>query len=134
ERVTRLTASLFMLVLSAGEVGAQAQMIDDFESLGPWTAQPSEGVTATIVSTPGVRGRAMRIDFDFHGGSGYALVRRRIDLTLPANYVFAFQLRGNGPPNNLEFKLVDRTGDNVWWSNQRDFEFPREWTRLTRRT
>jgi hypothetical protein len=32
--------------------------------------------------------------------------------------------------NNLEFKLVDSTGDNVWWRNQRNFEFPDRWKRV----
>ena len=35
--------------------------------------------------------------------------------------------------NNLEFKLVDANGDNVWWVNRRRFEFPREWTGQTLR-
>ncbi|HSN89510.1 MAG TPA: discoidin domain-containing protein, partial [Thermoanaerobaculia bacterium] len=34
------------------------------------------------------------------------------------------------PVNNLEFKLVDPSGDNVWWVNRRNFEFPREWTQI----
>ena len=29
--------------------------------------------------------------------------------------------------NNLEFKLIDPSGQNVWWVNRRNFEFPREW-------
>ena len=30
-----------------------------------------------------------------------------------------FRLRGDLPPNNLEFKLVDESGENVWWVNRR---------------
>ena len=111
----------------------QTRVLDDFEQISTWTAHPSEGVSVTLHLDAGVRGRALRIDFDFHGGSGYALVRRRLDLDLPPNYAFGLYLRGESPNNNLEFKLVDSTGDNVWWSNQRDFEFPARWTKITRR-
>ncbi len=38
-----------------------------------------------------------------------------------------FRIRGEAPPNHLEFKLIDASGENVWWSVRRDVEFPREW-------
>jgi hypothetical protein len=40
-------------------------------------------------------------------------------------------VRGEAPSNNFEFKLVDASGDNVWWLNQRNFEFPETWTKIT---
>jgi hypothetical protein len=51
---------------------------------------------------------------------------------MPANYQFSFSVRGDSPANTLEFKLVDTTGANVWWSNNPDFDFPREWRTITR--
>src|SRR6185295_1168443 len=30
----------------------------------------------------------------------------------------------------LEFKLIDASGDSVWWSVRRDFTFPRDWRRI----
>jgi len=42
----------------------------------------------------------------------------------PANYEITFRLRAQAPVNNLELKLIDATGDNVWWLNRRDFTFP----------
>jgi hypothetical protein len=36
-------------------------------------------------------------------------------------------LRADAPVNNFEVKLVDASGDNVWWFQRRDFEFPSEW-------
>ena len=41
-------------------------------------------------------------------------------------------MRGVAPTNTLEFKLVDPTGANVWWSNNRYFAFPREWRTVAR--
>src|SRR6185295_9399733 len=35
------------------------------------------------------------------------------------------------PVNNLELKLIDATGDNVWWINRRDFQYPRTWTEVS---
>src|SRR4029079_3337305 len=31
-------------------------------------------------------------------------------------------------PQTLEFKLLDPSGENVWWSVRRPFEFPRDFT------
>ncbi len=72
----------------------------------------------------------MRLDFSLQGGS-YVIARRALPLTLPANYAFSFRIRGDGPPNNLEFKLIDSSGDNVWWRNQRNFVFSKEWRTVT---
>ncbi|MGK2935704.1 MAG: discoidin domain-containing protein, partial [Gemmatimonadaceae bacterium] len=108
-------------------------VIDAFESVSQWTAIPADGVEITIHPDSGVRGRSMRLDFDFHGHGGYAVVRRAVSLSLPVNYEFSFAIRGDAPVNTLEFKLADSTGDNVWWSNTPDFVFPREWTVVTRK-
>ena len=67
---------------------------------------------------------ALRLDFDFHGHGGYADRAQGVRLALPANYAFSFRIRGDAPPNNLEFKLIDSSGDNVWWMQRRDFVFP----------
>ncbi|HEU4452144.1 MAG TPA: discoidin domain-containing protein [Longimicrobium sp.] len=109
----------------------QAWMLDGFETVDQWTAMPATGVSLDIAADPdGHAGRAMRLDFDFHGGGGYAVARRAIDIDLPDNYEFSFWVRGSTPPQTLEFKLVDPSGDNVWWVNRRDFVFPDGWTRV----
>jgi hypothetical protein len=75
--------------------------------------------------------RALRFDFQFAGGGGYAVARREVDLALPENYAFTFRIRGEASPNNLEFKLIDSTGANVWWCNRRNVAFPRAWETFT---
>jgi hypothetical protein len=35
--------------------------------------------------------------------------------------------RERPPVNTLQFKLIDASGENVWWLNQPDFSFPRDW-------
>ena len=107
------------------------RVLDDFSTVAGWTAHPSDGTSLTIASDSGVRGRAMRLDFDFRGGGGYVIARKEIPITYPGNYEISFRVRGAAPPNNLEVKLVDRSGDNVWWVNRRDFAFPRSWSTVT---
>jgi hypothetical protein len=105
-------------------------LLDDFENVSGWKAAPSEGVSLKLSQDEGVKGRALRLDFDFHGGAGYAVARKELPFKLPDNYEISFRLRGEAPVNNLEFKLIDATGDNVWWVNRRSFAFPREWTEI----
>src|SRR5260370_6171819 len=110
---------------------AHAQLIDNFESISAWTARPSDGVTLAISQDEGRSAHAMRLDFDFHGHAGYAIARRNVDLDLPPNYEITFRIRADAPVNNLEIKLIDATGENVWWMNRRDFEFPRQWREIS---
>jgi len=39
-------------------------------------------------------------------------------------------VRGDAPVNDLEFKLIDASGENVWWVNYRNFVFPHEWQQV----
>ena len=108
----------------------QTRVLDDFESVAGWTAHPSEGVELRISQDSGFAGRAMRLDFDFRGGAGYAIARRSVPIDLPQNWEFAWRMRADAPVNDLEFKLIDPSGENVWWMNRRRFEYPREWQRI----
>ena len=118
----------------AAESARAARTIDDFEDLSKWSVHPAEGVEAAIASDSGVHGRALRLDVRFTRGTGYAVVRRSLDLDLPPDYVFRFALRGALPPNHLEFKLADSSGANVWWQVRRDLAFPRAWSAMTTRS
>ena len=77
-----------------------------------------------------MHGGALKLDFDFKKTAGYAYVRRELPLDLPENFELTFNLRASAPVNNLEVKLTDASGDNVWWFDRRDFEFPRDWQRI----
>jgi hypothetical protein len=118
-----------MLALAAAAAGAQSpRALDDFGSVAGWAAVPSDGVSLRITSDSGYRGRSMRLDFDFHGGGGYAIARKELAFDLPENYELTFRLRGDARPQNLELKLLaDARGENVWWVNRRDVQFTREW-------
>ncbi len=107
------------------------RLLDGFDDLSAWKAMASDGVTSSIHPVDGVEGRAMRLDFDFAGTAGYAIARRALPLDVPPNYEISFQLRADAPMNDLEVKLVDASGDNVWWFTRRDFTFPGTWQRIT---
>src|SRR5207253_5851961 len=85
------------------------------------------GATLALTSAEGIHGRALRLDFDFDGRAGWAAARRELPIDLPENYELAFAIRGDAPANDLEVKLIDSSGENVWWAVRRDFAPPRAW-------
>ncbi|HEX3122034.1 MAG TPA: discoidin domain-containing protein [Rhodanobacteraceae bacterium] len=129
---------LFFLLLPGSLTGhafAASRVLDNFDDLKPWTAQHTDDVTATLHSVDGKVGKALRLQFDFtdaHGNpiNGYATARRALPLVLPDNYELSFWIRGQAPVNTLQFKLVDASGENVWWLNRPDFTFPRDWHQI----
>ncbi|MBX7133707.1 MAG: hypothetical protein K1X67_13625 [Fimbriimonadaceae bacterium] len=108
-------------------------LLDGFEDLSIWRPIHSEGAGVKLSLDKGVNGEALRIDYDFKGGGGYVIAERKVDLVFPENYTFRYQVRAEGPRNNLEFKLSDASGDNVWWQNRINFQFPVSWQALTSR-
>nr|MEE4269543.1 discoidin domain-containing protein [Candidatus Krumholzibacteria bacterium] len=106
----------FLLILLAAGCGGGPVPLGEPRS---WQAFPADGVQLDLSDDAG----ALRLDFNFSGG-GYAIARREVDLDLPPNYEFRFRVRGDAPPNHLEFKLVDDSGENVWWHVRRDVNWP----------
>jgi len=119
---TRL-ATFLLLFLAAN---LSAAVIDDLDDVSKWIAAPSDGVSLNLIEDHG----AMRMDFDFRGHGGWAAARRAVNLDLPDNYRFAFRLRGETPPNTLEIKFIDPSGENVWWVRRVAWEFPRAWSEV----
>lgn len=110
-----------------------ARTLDAFEDLSPWRATGSERVNAALRSATGSDGKtgtALRLDFDLGGTSGYAIARRDLPLDLSDDFELSFDLRGEVPINNFELKLIDATGENVWWYRRANYEFPVSWRRI----
>ena len=122
--------ALVLLVLAAVSVQAQPRVLDRFEQLDPWKAGASDGVKASLHLVQEARGNAMRLDFDLSGTAGYALAARALPLDLPANYEITFDLRADAPVNDFQVKLVDESGENVWWFRRQNFAFPRQWQQV----
>ena len=121
-------------VAPAAQTSVPTIVLDSFDSVTQWTATPADGVEISVhPDSNGAHGKAMRVDFDFHGHGGYAVIHRPLNLTLPPNYEFSFAIKGDAPTNTLEFKLIDSTAENVWWSNNPNFVFPKDWKTITRK-
>ncbi|HSK19136.1 MAG TPA: discoidin domain-containing protein [Longimicrobiales bacterium] len=110
---------------------AAPHVIDAFDDVSAWSVAPATGVHMELSADSGVSGGGLRVDFDFRGGGGWAAFRRDVRVRLPENYEIGFWLRGDAPPNTLELKLIDATGENVWWVNRPRFEFNGDWRRVT---
>jgi hypothetical protein len=103
------------------------QVIDDFSAAEAWTATGTDEVGAGLRWVDGPGGKALCLDYDFSRASGFATARRVLPLQLPADYEFRFSLRGEGGPNHLQFKLVDASGENVWWVSRPEFSPSDDW-------
>ncbi len=129
-------AGTALLLCIAGSPPAMAapQVLDGFEDPAPWRVVVSDQVSGSIRRVEGVQGGALCLDYDFNGVSGYAGIQRDLPLEYPENYRFSFRMRGDSPANDLQFKLVDASGDNVWWVNRPRYGFPTGWTEVRYRT
>lgn len=67
---------------------------------------------------------ALRMDFNFNGGGGFVVARKVVRRAMPEAFAIRFTIRGKGPLNHLELKLVDGTGKNVWRWQRKDFRLP----------
>lgn len=137
-------------VCAAGQsVGAQTESVRGLSEHAGWTAVTSEGVQLKI-GRDAVMPSALRLDYDFQRGSGYAIARLALPKgeRLPFGENFRFDLRVRGETvgkngavkpitgNTLEFKLIDGADENVWWVNKPKFTFPARttdpsWAELT---
>ena len=111
-------------------MSAEPVALDEFEAPGAWAAEASDGVHASARWVPGLAGQALRLDFDFQGHGGHTGVRRALPLRLPDNYELSFYVRGDAAANDLQFKLVDASGDNVWWYRQPKLALSPSWQRV----
>ncbi len=85
----------------------------------------SDGVNLNLSTEKGFTGNAIRFDYDFTRGTGYGGIQKLFPVDLPDNYEFTFYLKAESPANNFEIKFIDSTGNNVWWVNNRNYDFPR---------
>jgi len=104
-----------------------ARLLDDLSNVSAWSVGASDDVRAHMRSE---RDGSLCMDFDFGGVSGYAVLRRDLALELPPDYTFRVRVKGSGPANDLQFKLLDASGENVWWATRPGLVFPAQATDL----
>ena len=89
------------------------------------------GEAQLALSSASAGGRpALRLDFDFKGGTGFVVARCPVQHEVCEDYTVTFRLRGVGRTNNLELKLVDSIGQNVWRHVQGNLQPPARWKRF----
>ena len=109
---------------------AQDHLLDDFENPAAWTISATDHAKATLRATDRQQGKALCIDYDFGSVTGYVAAKRPLPITYPARYEFTLDVRGESLPNAFQFKLVDASGENVWWGQKPEYRFPAEWQAL----
>ncbi|MES2347238.1 MAG: discoidin domain-containing protein [Pseudomonadota bacterium] len=122
-KAIRILLALLAVVALAAGARENVRTLDDFSNVDLWQAQASDGVQSHASAADG----GLRLGFDFAGKGGYAFVRRSLPLDLPDNYEISFYVRADAPANHFEFKLTDASGDNVWWFQQQNYVFPKQW-------
>ncbi len=121
-RVVALLLAVAPLGPAARAAGLRHETLDDFRDAEAWTASASDQVHAALRRD---RDGGLCLDADFAGVSGYAVMRRQLPVDWPAQFDLVARLKGGGAANDLQLKLVDAGGDNVWWVNRPHAVLPR---------
>ena len=98
-----------------------------------WRANAAPGSRASLAVEPGPAGSSLRFDFALAGHGAWAILRRELAFELPPAYVFVLCMRGAAAPAELQLKLVDTSGSNVWWWRSKAFTPSRETQRIVLR-
>ncbi len=108
------TTFLIIYIFMFGLLTAQPKkVLDDFSTLNGWKVNASDLVVVSPSMAEGKNGNAVKIEYNFTSGSGYGGIQKQFSLALPSNYLFSFDIKADSPDNTLEFKLIDKSGDNV---------------------
>jgi hypothetical protein len=131
-RIPWLTVALVAAGLTCAACAATpVQTLDGFEGQGAWQVGHTDDVSASLREEKNGRdGKALCLDFDFNGVSGSASLRRELPLDFPDNYALSFDVRGTMKPNTLQLKLIDASGDNVWWQQSHAFAPNGQWQHI----
>ena len=128
--VSTTIALWVLLFLLKTSLSAQVRTLDEFENKDGWTFIRSDGVNLKFSNEKGLTGHAIRFDYEFNKGTGYGGIQKLFPIDLPDNYEFTFYVKAESPANNFEIKFIDSTGNNVWWVNNRNYDFPTEWKKI----
>lgn len=131
-RVLVVLVLAWLAVPHAARAGSPSDNLSN--NAAEWRVMPSDGVEASLHNDTSATGTCLRLDFNFTTGGGFVVIQRDLAIDLPENYEFAFNVKGDCKPNNLEFKILDPaqrndpTTSSVWWVNKPAYEFSKEWT------
>lgn len=128
-RVNKPVAVLLLyglLAATAAHAAPGSKVLDRFDDAGAWSVAATDDVSARKVPDHG----SLCLDFNFNGVAGYATLKRTLPLANTANFALSFRIRGQAPVNDLQMKLVDASGYNVWWKRWSKFHLTSNWQTL----
>jgi len=102
----------------------------DSAILSEWQPTASGNAELKLNMISAGRVPALQIDFDFKDGGGFVVARHALNRAMPKEYAVHFRLRGRGSVNDLELKLIDVTGRNVWRHVTRELRPPARWKHM----
>jgi hypothetical protein len=126
----KIIFTLALLVFGNNKLRAQPTTLDDFESTDGWSFIKADGVNLSISNDIGMHGSAVKFEYDFTKGTGYGGIQKFFTIDLKDNFEFTFYIKAESPSNNFEIKFIDSTGNNVWWVNNRNYDFPKDWKKI----
>ena len=101
---------------------------DAFQDAASWQVFASGQARGNIETISGPAGQpALRLHYDFHGGSGFIALRYPLAFAMPNTFRLRVNYRGEGPPNHLECKVASPGGANVWRHQLMAVAWPQEW-------
>ncbi len=125
----RLALLALMLIAAPALAAPEALLSDPMDSAANWPADASDSVVAKVEAVPVKQGgKGLRLSYNFGDVSGYAFLRRKVQLDLPPNFELRFRVRGTGGRNDFQMKLVK--GDSVFWRTWTDWRAPAGWTEI----
>jgi hypothetical protein len=113
--------ALLLTALAGSAQAAPGRVVVDLRDPGGWEADASEQVDAALRRDPD---GSVCLEYDFRSVSGYAVLRHALPVQWPAAFALRLRVKGRGAANDLQVKLVDASGDNVWWVNRPRFPLP----------
>ena len=121
--------ALLLATLSGAAPAAPAgRVLLSLRDVGGWQADASEQVGAALRRDAD---GSVCLEYDFHSVSGHAVLRHVLPVQWPPAFALQLRMKGRGAVNDLQVKLVDASGDNVWWVNRPRFPLPRSLTDVT---
>jgi hypothetical protein len=120
--------ALLLAALAGSAQAAPGRVVVDLRDAGGWQVDASEQVSASLRRDPE---GGVCLDYDFHAVSGYAVLRRALPVEWPAAFALRLRVKGRGAANDLQVKLVDASGDDVWWVNRPSFPLPGDFGDVT---
>ena len=119
---------MLAVLLESSPAAAGERVIADARDASAWKALGSEQVEAALRRDAD---GSLCLEYDFRSVSGYAVMRRSMPVQWPRAFALRVRIKGRGGVNDFQLKLVDASGDNVWWVNRPGYVTPRALTDVT---